>query len=47
MVFRKPIHKILFDIQNKPFFEWPTPMGGNLAARDKKLRFHTIRILVT
>lgn len=22
-VFTKPIHKIMFDIQNQPYFEWP------------------------
>ena len=32
------IHKIMFDIQNKPYFEWPRPMGGNPTARNSKLR---------
>ena len=27
IVFTKPIHKIMFEIQNKPFFKWPRPMG--------------------
>ena len=37
-VFTKPIHKIMFNIQDKPYFEWLRAMGGNPATRDKKLR---------
>lgn len=32
-VFTKSIHKIMFDIQNKPYFEWPRLVGGNPTAR--------------
>ena len=27
----------MFNIQNKPYFEWPRPMGGNSVARNSKL----------
>lgn len=27
----------MFDIQYKPFFKWPRPMGGNHSARNSKL----------
>lgn len=37
-VFTKPIHKIMFDIHNKPYFEWLKPMGGNPVAMNTKLR---------
>lgn len=37
-IFTKRIHKIMFDIHNQPFFEWPRPMGGNPIARNSKLR---------
>lgn len=37
-VFNKPIYKIMFDIYNQPYFEWPRPMGGNPAAMNTKLR---------
>lgn len=37
-VFTKPINKIMFDIQNKPYCEWPRLMGGNTTARNSKLR---------
>ena len=36
-VFNKPIHKIMFDIRDQPFFEWPRQMGGDPNARNKKL----------
>lgn len=38
IIFTKPIHKIMFDIQNKPYFEWLRLMGCNLAVRNTKLR---------
>lgn len=37
-VFTKSIHKIMFDMQNKTYFEWPRPMGGNPIIKNTKLR---------
>ena len=36
-VFMKPIHKIMYDIHDKPYFKWSRAMGGNPASRDRKL----------
>lgn len=38
MLFHRAIHKIMFDIQNKHYFEWPRLMDGNLVARNSKHR---------
>lgn len=38
IVFIKSLHKIMFDIQDKPYFEWPRPMGGNPPTKNYKLR---------
>ena len=37
-VFTKPIHKIMFDIKDQPYFEWPKKMGGDPAKRYINLR---------
>lgn len=37
-IFAKLIHKIMFDIQNQPHFEWTRPLEGNPYARNTKLR---------
>lgn len=37
-IFNKPIHKIMFDIQNQLYFEWLRQMGGDQSTRNKKLR---------
>ena len=28
VAFREPVHKIVDQIKNKPFFRWPNKMGG-------------------
>lgn len=38
-VFTKSIHKIMHDILNQPYFEWPKQMRGNFATRNSKLRW--------
>ena len=37
-IFVKPIHKIMFEIQDKPFFKWPRQMGGHPSKRDTNQR---------
>lgn len=37
-VFMNPIHKIMFDNQNQPYFKWPRQMGGNPTTRNSKLQ---------
>lgn len=36
-IFSKPIHKIIFEIQNNPFFKWLKQMGSDPSTRDTKL----------
>lgn len=38
IVFTKLIQEIMYDIQHKPYFEWPRAMGGDPAKRNNKLR---------
>lgn len=37
VVFKEPVHKILEQIKNKPYFWWPSKMGGDLARRNQNL----------
>ena len=30
VAFREPVHKIVDQIKNQPFFRWPNKMGGPL-----------------
>lgn len=38
IVFTKPIHKIMFDIKDQSYFQWPKKMGGYPTKRDVNLR---------
>ena len=38
IVFTKPIYKIIFDIKDQPYFEWPRKIGGDLAKIDANLK---------
>lgn len=38
IVFTKPIHKIMFDIKDQPYFEWLKKKGENPVKRDSDLR---------
>lgn len=37
VAFKKPVHKILEWIKNKPYFRWPSKMGGDLTRRNQNL----------
>ena len=35
IAFREPVHKIVDQIKNEPFFRWPNKMGGTLLGEIK------------
>lgn len=35
-VFKDPFYKIFPQIHDKPFYKWPSKLGGDLTARDQK-----------
>ena len=37
MMFKEPVHKILDRIKNKPYFRWPSKMGGDPSRRNHNL----------
>ena len=36
-MFKEPLHKILKQIKNKPYFQWPSKMGGDPSRRNQNL----------
>nr|XP_023886790.1 uncharacterized protein LOC111998899 [Quercus suber] len=34
-VFREPVHRVLENIKNEPYFKWPNKMSGDLKKRNK------------
>ena len=36
-VFREPVHQVLEEIKNEPFFKWPNKMVGNPEKRNRNL----------
>ena len=36
-VFREPVHQILENIKNEPYFKWPNKMGGDPMKRNQSL----------
>ena len=37
MTFKEPVHKIINQIKNKPYFRWPNKMGGDPSWRNQNL----------
>ena len=37
VVFKEPVHKIVYRIKNKLFFKWPNKMGGDPSWRNQNL----------
>ena len=37
VTFKKLVHKIVDQIKNKPYFQWPNKMGGDLSRRNQNL----------
>ena len=37
MMFKEPVHKILERIKNKPYFRWPSKIGGDPLRRNQNL----------
>ncbi|XP_075649642.1 uncharacterized protein LOC142620099 [Castanea sativa] len=37
MTFKEPVHKIVDQIKNEPYFRWPNKMGGDPSRRDQNL----------
>ena len=37
MTFKEPVHKILERIKNKPYFWWPSKIGGDPTRRNQNL----------
>ena len=44
MAFREPVHKIVDQIKNKPFFRWPNKMRGTPLGKIKTCIVLTTRI---
>ena len=38
-VFREPVHQVLEKIKNKPYFKWPTKMGGDPTKHNQSLHY--------
>ena len=37
MVFKDPVHKIVDQIKNEPFFRWPNKIGGDPSRRNQNM----------
>ena len=37
MAFREPVHKIVDQIKNEPFFRWPNKIGGDPSRKNQNL----------
>ena len=44
VAFKEPVHKIVDQIKNEPFFRWPNKMGATRLERTKTCIVHTTRI---
>ena len=45
MTFKEPVHKIVDQIKNEPYFWWPNKMGGDPLRRNQNLYciYHRIK----
>lgn len=39
MAFKEPMHKILEQIKNEPYFRWPSKMGGDSTRKNQNLYY--------